>query len=55
MNQNEMIALLQIYIHVMTGQQVNITPRMGEAGALLAAYTVAAKWYSDNNIKITQI
>ncbi len=56
MRPEEMIAIVEVYVHHMTGQNVSIRPKLPEEyGLLLRAYIKAADWIKANNIKLTLI
>jgi hypothetical protein len=54
MRAEEMIAVIQIYIHHLKGVEVNISPRLPEEmPLLLLAYKKSIDWIHNNNIKLT--
>jgi len=56
MNPKQMIAYVQIYIHIRTGKEVNIViNNIGDYVLLNQAYNIATQWLNENNAKITRI
>jgi len=50
---NEMIAIVQCYIHIMTDKQININVVNGHDLLLLKkAHSIALTWFNNNNVKV---
>lgn len=59
MNLHQMIAVVQCYIHVRTGKEVDINMhQFNEAKnhiLLAKAYTIANNWFQENNGTVTKL
>ena len=53
---SEMIAVVQMYIHIMKGKEVDISIRTPHDYLKLNhAYNIASKWMSDNNVIVNKV